>query len=112
VRTAAQLIEINGFSDRHFWHEDYDKAALAIIKSGVGIDLLFTDIVMPGGLRAPDLARKAQETRPGLVVLFTTGYADAGALQNGRLDGGINLITKPYTREELGRKLRHVLRKQ
>jgi CheY-like chemotaxis protein len=48
-------------------------------------DLLFTDIVMPGTLRAPELARKAQQKIPGIAVLFTTGYAENAALQGGQL---------------------------
>jgi CheY-like chemotaxis protein len=85
--------------------------ALVIIDSGAKIDLLFTDIVMPGSLRAPELAHKAQQKIPGIAVLFTTGYADNAAIHNGHFEGGINLITKPYARDELGRKLRQVLSK-
>lgn len=88
------------------------QSALAIIEGGVSIDLLFTDVVMPGTLRSPDLARRAQERRPGLAVLFTSGYTDNAIVHGGRLDAGIELLSKPYTREALARKVRHVLHNQ
>jgi PAS domain S-box-containing protein len=84
-------------------------AALAIVESGVAIDLLFTDVVMPGGLRSPDLARKACERLPGLKVLFTSGYTDNAIVHGGRLDEGVELLSKPYTKESLARKLRQIM---
>jgi signal transduction histidine kinase/DNA-binding response OmpR family regulator len=83
--------------------------ALSVIDSGVPIDLLFTDVVMPGPLRSPDLARKAAERLPGLAVLFTSGYTENAIVHGGRLDRGVELLSKPYTREALARKIRHVL---
>jgi PAS domain S-box-containing protein len=84
-------------------------AALTVIDSGVPIDLLFTDVVMPGPLRSPDLARKAKERLPDLAVLFTSGYTENAIVHGGRLDRGVELIGKPYTKENLARKIRHVL---
>ena len=60
-------------------------------------------------VRAPELARKAQQKIPGIAVLFTTGYAENAALHWGAARGGLNLITKPYARDQLGRKLRQIL---
>jgi CheY-like chemotaxis protein len=88
------------------------QSALAIVESGVPIDLLFTDVVMPGPLRSPELARKAQERLPGVSVLFTSGYTENAIVHGGRLDDGIELLSKPYTREALARKIRFVLRNQ
>ncbi|WP_395015436.1 response regulator [Dongia sp.] len=88
------------------------QSALAIIESGVAIDMLFTDVVMPGPLRSPELARKARERLPNLAVLFTSGYTENAIVHGGRLDEGVDLLSKPYTREALARKLRHVLRNQ
>ena len=85
------------------------QSALAIVDSGVTIDLLFTDVVMPGPLRSPELARKARERQPRLAVLFTSGYTDDALVHGGRLDEGIELLTKPYTREALARKVRQVM---
>jgi signal transduction histidine kinase len=85
-------------------------SALAIVESGVPIDLLFTDVIMPGKLRSPELARRARERIPGIRVLFTSGYTENAIVHGGRLDEGIELLSKPYTRENLARKLRHSLR--
>jgi signal transduction histidine kinase len=84
-------------------------AALSLIESGAAIDLLFTDVVMPGPLRGPELARKARDWLPGLAVLFTSGYTENAIVHGGRLDAGVELLSKPYTREALARKIRHVL---
>jgi signal transduction histidine kinase/DNA-binding response OmpR family regulator len=87
-------------------------AALSVIESGVPIDVLFTDVVMPGPLRSPELARQAKERLPGLAVLFTSGYTENAIVHGGRLDRGVELLSKPYTREALARKIRHVLANQ
>ncbi len=84
-------------------------SALAIVSSGIPIDLLFTDVVMPGPLRSPDLARKAREAIPNLAVLFTSGYTENAIVHGGRLDAGVELLGKPYTRAALAAKVRHVL---
>jgi PAS domain S-box-containing protein len=88
------------------------QSALAIVESGVPIDLLFTDVVMPGPLGSPELARKARERLPNIAVLFTSGYTDNAIVHGGRLDEGVDLLSKPYTREAMARKIRHVLRTQ
>ncbi len=85
------------------------QTALSLIESGAPIDLLFTDVVMPGPLRSTELARRAQERVPGLAVLFTSGYTDGAIVHEGRLDPGISLLSKPYNREDLARQLRHML---
>ncbi|WP_321800307.1 response regulator [Caballeronia sp. J97] len=85
------------------------QSALAIVESGVPIDLLFTDVVMPGPLRSTELARKARERVPGIAVLFTSGYTDNAIVHAGRLDEGIDLLSKPYAHESLARKVRQVL---
>ncbi len=85
------------------------QSALTIIESGMPIDLLFTDVVMPGRLKSTELARKARERLPDLAVLFTSGYTENAIVHGGRLDDGVELLSKPYTREALARKLRQVL---
>lgn len=84
-------------------------SALAVIQSGIAIDILFTDVVMPGTLKSPELARKAKERLPNIAVLFTSGYTENSIVHGGRLDAGVELLSKPYTREALARKFRHVL---
>jgi CheY-like chemotaxis protein len=87
-------------------------SALAIVESGLPIDLIFTDVMMPGTLRSPELARKAKQRLPNVAVLFTSGYTQNAIVHGGRLDAGVELLGKPYTREALARKIRHVLANQ
>ena len=84
-------------------------SALTVIESGVAIDLLFTDVVMPGTLKSPELARIARQRLPGIAVLFTSGYTQNVITYGDRVDAGVELLPKPYTREALARRLRHVL---
>jgi PAS domain S-box-containing protein len=86
--------------------------ALTIIESGIRIDLLFTDVVMPGPLKSTELARQARARQPEIAVLFTSGYTQNAIVHGGRLDPGVELLAKPYTREALARKVRHVLANQ
>jgi signal transduction histidine kinase len=86
-------------------------SALRIVESGVPIDLLFTDVVMPGPLKSPELARKAKQLLPDLTVLFTSGYTENAIVHGGRLDAGVELLPKPYTRQALAYKIRRVLEK-
>jgi len=88
------------------------QSALTVIESGVHIDLLFTDVVMPGTLKSPELARMARERLPHIGVLYTSGYTENSIVHGGRLDPGLELLSKPYTREALARKIRHVLANQ
>ncbi|MBW9050954.1 response regulator [Rhizobium mesosinicum] len=85
------------------------QSALTVIESGAHIDLLFTDVVMPGPLKSPELARMARERLPNIAVLYTSGYTENSIVHGGRLDPGLELLSKPYTREALARKVRHVL---
>src|SRR6201992_1862532 len=84
-------------------------SALVVVDSGIPIDLIFTDVMMPGTLRSPELARKDKERLPDVAVLFTSGYTQNAIVHGGRLDPGVDLLAKPYTREALARKIRHVL---
>ncbi|MBB4153847.1 PAS domain S-box-containing protein [Sphingomonas jinjuensis] len=87
-------------------------SALAVVESGVPIDMLFTDVVMPGELKSPELARRTRQRLPGCAVLFTSGYTENSIVHGGKLDAGVELLSKPYTREALARKFRQVLRRQ
>lgn len=83
--------------------------ALSLIEGKDNIDLLFTDVVMPGGLSGRQVADKARATRPDLPVLFTSGYTENAIVHQGRLDEGVHLLQKPYRREELATKIRKVM---
>ena len=85
------------------------RSALSILQSGIPVDLVFTDVVMPGPVQSPELARQAKALLPGIAVLFTSGYTQNAIVHAGKLDEGVELIGKPYRREELARKIRQVL---
>ncbi|TCO78344.1 ATP-binding protein [Chromatocurvus halotolerans] len=84
------------------------KEALEILRKRTDIDLLFTDVIMPGGMSGRDLAEAAVLERPGLRVLFTSGYSQGVIAHDYQLDDGIDLLRKPYRREELIQKLASV----
>ncbi len=83
--------------------------ALDIIAKDTTIDLLFTDIVMPGDLSGPQLVKRAEVIRPGLKVLYTSGYTDDTIIHDGKVDAGLTLLSKPYRLAELAEKVRAVL---
>jgi PAS domain S-box-containing protein len=83
--------------------------ALHILDGGWGVDLLFTDVVMPGSMNGKQLADAARVRLPNLKVLFTSGYTEDAIVHQGRLDPGVNLLGKPYRRAELVAKVRQVL---
>ena len=87
-------------------------AALDILGQGREVDLLFTDVVMPGGMNGRQLADEALRRQPGLKVLFTTGYSRNAIVHHGRLDAGVEMISKPFTFEELGARIRTILDRQ
>jgi PAS domain S-box-containing protein len=84
-------------------------SALSVVDSGAAIDLLFTDVVMPGTMKSTELARLARARLPRLAVLFTSGYTQNAIVHGGRLDEGVELLAKPYSRDDLARKLRKLL---
>ena len=73
------------------------------------VDLLFTDVVLPGGLTGADLVAAALKRGPGLKILFTTGYARNAIVHHGRLDPGVELLPKPFTYPDLAAKRRELL---
>ncbi|MCQ9375088.1 PAS domain S-box protein [Methyloversatilis sp. XJ19-13] len=83
--------------------------ALQIIRGQSHIDLLFTDVIMPGGMNGPQLVEAAHGVRPQLKVLYTSGYTENAIVHQGRLDKGVHLLNKPYRRAELARKVRLAL---
>ena len=84
-------------------------AALRLLRIHTGIDLLFTDIGLPGALNGSQLADVAKALLPDLRVLLTTGYAPNAVANDGRVDPGMELVAKPFTQAELARKVREVL---
>jgi CheY-like chemotaxis protein len=82
-----------------------------MLAQNLKVDLLFTDIIMPGGMNGRQLADEAKRRRPDLKVLFTTGYARNAIVHHGRLDPGVEMIGKPFSFEDLGAKVRALLDK-
>ena len=83
--------------------------ALAILDGSEHVDLLFTDVIMPGGLNGRQLATEALKRRPGLKVLYTSGYTENAIVHHGRLDAGVLLLPKPYVSSDLARMIRTAL---
>jgi CheY-like chemotaxis protein len=83
-------------------------SAMQVLQGATDIDLLFTDVVLPGK-SGKILAEEARLGRPNLRVLYTTGYSRDAIVHHGRLDAGVHLISKPFTLEELARRVRDVL---
>ena len=84
-------------------------AALEILKDGAEIDLLFTDLVLPGGVDGVDLAKQARGMSPKIKVLYTTGYGYNAAKRNNGFEDGSEVLAKPYRKAELIRKIREIL---
>jgi signal transduction histidine kinase/CheY-like chemotaxis protein len=84
------------------------ESGLALLNGGAKADLLFTDVVMPGSIPTREFTRRAQEMVPGLKVLYTSGYTQNAIVHNGKLDDDATLLSKPYRKDELARKLRSV----
>ncbi|WP_426524702.1 ATP-binding protein [Bradyrhizobium sp. McL0615] len=83
--------------------------ALALIDGPERFDLLFTDVIMPGGLNGRQLATEALKRRPELKVLYTSGYTENAIVHHGRLDAGVLLLPKPYLSSDLARMIRIAL---
>jgi CheY-like chemotaxis protein len=85
------------------------RAALTYIESGAPFDLLFTDVILPGGMTGRQLADEVTKRRPGTRVLYTSGYTDNSIVHHGRLDEGVLLLTKPYRKGQLAQMVRQAL---
>ncbi|MGY8706010.1 ATP-binding protein [Bradyrhizobium sp. 18BD] len=84
-------------------------AALRLLDREPRVDLLFTDVVLPGGMTGAQVAAQSRALRPSLKILFTTGYARNAIIHHGRLDKGVQLIVKPFSFADLAAKVRDVL---
>jgi PAS domain S-box-containing protein len=85
------------------------KAALAVLDETPGIDLLFTDLVLPHGMNGVTLAQQAVARHPGLKVLYTTGHAESGILQDSALGRDVKIVRKPYRMAVLAQQIRQTL---
>ena len=84
-------------------------AGLRVLQSNVAIDLLITDVGLPGGMNGRQMADAARVARPDLKVLFITGYAENAVLSHGHLDPGMHVITKPFAMDALASRIKALL---
>lgn len=84
-------------------------AGLRVLQSAAKIDLLITDVGLPGGMNGRQVADAAREFRPDMKVLFITGYAENAAIGNGQLEKGMHVIAKPFAMERLAQKIRDMI---
>jgi PAS domain S-box-containing protein len=106
--TAVDMLAQLGY---HVRQASDAQSALTMLESAdARIDLLFSDVVMPGPVTSVELARRAKQTIPSIEVLFTSGYTENVIVHKGRLDPGVALISKPYRRDALARKVRAMFR--
>ncbi|WP_429320616.1 PAS domain S-box protein [Paraburkholderia sp. GAS448] len=104
----STVIEMLASLGYHVLKADNAAQALTILRSGVRVEMLFTDVVMPGSMASPEMVRIAQSLLPDLKVLYTSGYAQNAIIHHGKLDKGVQLLSKPYSRERLAQKIRQV----
>ncbi|MBE0532464.1 MAG: response regulator [Rhodospirillales bacterium] len=108
VRQAAVwVLRLFGYDT---WEAEDGPSALDVLEKEPGIDLMFSDLVMPRAMNGIELAREARRRRPGLKVLLTTGYSQADIDASLLGEDGIGLITKPYGNNELKEKLLAILK--
>ena len=88
---------------------EHAHGALDVLRKGTRVDLLFSDVVMPGEVHTREMARVAREINPNIKILFTSGYTQNAIVHNGRLDDDVFLLSKPYRKHDLARKLRQLL---
>jgi len=84
-------------------------SGLKVLQSDLRLDLLVTDVGLPGGMNGRQLADAARELRPDLKVLFITGYAENAAIGNGHLEPGMHVLTKPFAMEALASRIRELI---
>ena len=87
-------------------------SAVDVIDSGAKIDLVFSDVMMPGKMSSLELSKVVRTKLPAVQILFTSGYAEGVLAHDGRLDAGVNLLQKPYNADVLSARIRHLLRRR
>ncbi len=102
------VTQLNGLGYKTIDAAD-SRAAMVHVENGVPFDLLFTDVIMPGGMTGRQLADTIAKRRPGMKVLYTSGYTDNAIVHHGRLDEGVLLLTKPYRKNQLAQMVRRAL---
>jgi PAS domain S-box-containing protein len=107
IRTL--VADVLGEAGYHVITAEDGPSGLRRLASDARVDLLITDVGLPGGMNGRQVADAARVSRPGLKVLFITGYAENAVVGNGRLDPGMQIITKPFSIEALGARVREMI---
>jgi len=87
------------------------QGALALLTAGEKVDMVFCDVVMPGAVKTREFAERVRAMAPALPILFTSGYTENAIVHHGRLDDGVSLLSKPYARDDLARRVAQLLRR-
>jgi PAS domain S-box-containing protein len=103
------VVEVLAEAGYHVLEAPDGPSGLEILRSEARIDLLITDVGLPGGMNGRQVADAAREVRPDLKILFVTGYAENAAVGNGHLDAGMEVMTKPFAMAALGEKVREMV---
>ena len=108
---AVRMVVVEVLSDLGYTvlEAENGPSGLRIVETGVRIDLLLTDVGLPGGMNGRQLADAVREQRPGLKVLFLTGYAESAAVGNGQMEGGMEVMTKPFALDALAAKVKGMI---
>ena len=108
---AVRMIVVDVLSDLGYavLEADDGRSGLTILESSAHIDLLLTDVGLPGGMNGRQLADVARQRRPDLKVLFVTGYAESAAVGSGRMERGVQLMTKPFAVAALAAKVQGII---
>jgi CheY-like chemotaxis protein len=110
VRSAtSELLSALGYQILEARDADH---ALAVLEQAPPIDLLFTDVIMPGKTSSLELAEQVRRKCPEAQVLFTSGYAEGVLVHQGKLDPSISLLHKPYNADVLSARIRHLMRRR
>jgi PAS domain S-box-containing protein len=102
----ADALKDSGY---HVIEAEEAAAGLKVLRSSAKVDLLITDLVLPGGINGRQLADEARAARPGLRVLFITGYAENALFGNGQLEPGMQVVTKPFAMDALVKRIKDAL---
>lgn len=103
------IVEVLGDLGYRALEAEDGRGALDVLGSGVRLDLLVTDVGLPGGMNGRELADAAREARPGMKVLFVTGYAENAVFSHGHLRAGMHVLTKPFEIEALAGRMREII---
>jgi CheY-like chemotaxis protein len=103
------IVEVLDELGYHSIEADDGPSALKILRSEIQIDMLISDVGLPGGTNGRQLADAARVSRPNLKVLFITGYAENAVIGDGRLLPGMHVLTKPFAMDALARRIKHII---